>query len=108
MGKPILNSGLNSVERARTAHLEVVNNEKLVWTDALLPSFRPAKAPISGAGMLFTAAILMEPHGAGTKYTAIAMHKDEEDRKKHEKMGFHEGWGKCTDQLVELIKKMQR
>ena len=28
--------------------------------------------------LLLTAVILLEPHGAGTKYTAIAIHGDEE------------------------------
>ena len=69
-------------------YLEVVPNERLSWTDALLPGFRPSVSPTSGAGMLFTAVILLEPSGKGTKYTAIAIHKDETDRKKHEEMGF--------------------
>ena len=42
---------------------------------ALKPGYRPQNA----AGMLLlTAVILLEPHGAGTKYTAIAIHGDEE------------------------------
>jgi uncharacterized protein YndB with AHSA1/START domain len=28
------------------------------------------------------------------------------DREAHEKMGFHEGWGTCADQLGELLKTM--
>jgi uncharacterized protein YndB with AHSA1/START domain len=28
------------------------------------------------------------------------------DRKKHEEMGFHEGWGKCAEQLEELARKL--
>lgn len=85
-------------------YLEIVKNEKLVWTDALLPGFRPAITPVSGAEMWFTAMIHLEAEGDRTNYTAIAMHRDEADRKKHEAMGFHEGWGICTDQLVKLIK----
>jgi uncharacterized protein YndB with AHSA1/START domain len=50
--------------------------------------------------------ILLEPHGAGTKYTAIAIHGDEEATKKHSEMGFHDGWGKALDQLVAFAKKM--
>jgi uncharacterized protein YndB with AHSA1/START domain len=50
--------------------------------------------------------ILLEPHGAGTKYTAIAIHGDEEAATNHAKMGFHDGWGKALDQLVALAKKM--
>jgi uncharacterized protein YndB with AHSA1/START domain len=34
------------------------------------------------------------------------LHKDEEDRRKHEQMGFHDGWGKALDQLVDVAKKM--
>jgi uncharacterized protein YndB with AHSA1/START domain len=34
------------------------------------------------------------------------MHRDEEGRKRHEDMGFHEGWGKALDQLVAYTKKM--
>ena len=81
-------------------YLEIVKNEKLVWTDALAPGFRPK------ANAFMTAIIALEPHGSGTKYTAIVLHKDEEDRSKHEKMGFHEGWGKALEQLVALAKTM--
>jgi uncharacterized protein YndB with AHSA1/START domain len=87
-------------------YLEIVKNEKLVWTDALLPGYRPVLKPESGAGMLFTAVILLETHEKGTKYTAIAMHKDEADKKNHEEMGFYDGWGKCFDQLVALVKQV--
>lgn len=87
--------------------LEVEKNRKLVWTDALLPDYRPVVAPVSGAGLNFTAFILLEPLANGkTKYTAIAKHKDEADRKKHEEMGFHEGWGICADQLEKLMKSL--
>ena len=79
-------------------YLEVVEGERLVWTDALSPGYRPAEKPF------FTGAILIEPHGTGTKYTAIAMHSTEAGRNSHEEMGFHSGWGKALDQLVEHMK----
>ena len=82
-------------------YLEVVKNRKLVWTDALLPGYRPAPEPF------FTGVILMEPKGKGTTYTAIAINKDAASRTQHEKMGFHEGWGKATDQLVALAKTLK-
>jgi uncharacterized protein YndB with AHSA1/START domain len=78
--------------------LEVVENERLVLTDTLGPGYRPSERPF------FTAVILLEPHEKGTRYTAVAIHKDEADRKKHEEMGFHQGWGQCLDQLVALAK----
>jgi uncharacterized protein YndB with AHSA1/START domain len=27
------------------------------------------------------------------------------DREAHEKMGFHQGWGQCADQLAALMTK---
>jgi uncharacterized protein YndB with AHSA1/START domain len=92
-------------------YLEVIRNEKLVWTNALLPGYRPASQGHADkehecADIALTAIILLEPHGHGTKYTAIALHKDEGQRKNHEEMGFHEGWGKALEQLVAAAKKM--
>ena len=81
-------------------YLEVVENEKLVFTDGLGPGFRPK------AEAFMSAIVLLEDAGEGTKYTAIAMHKDEEDKKKHEEMGFRDGWGKALDQLVAHVKTM--
>jgi len=81
-------------------YLEVIPHERLVWTDALLPGYRPAENPF------FTAIVTMEPRGSGTRYTAMAIHRDEAGRKRHQEMGFHEGWGKALDQLVAHVKKM--
>ena len=80
-------------------YLEVVRNERLVFTDALLPGYRPAEIPF------FTAVLTLEPSGSGTRYVAIAIHRDEAGRKKHEEMGFHQGWGTVVDQMVEYVKK---
>jgi uncharacterized protein YndB with AHSA1/START domain len=80
-------------------YLEVVPNERLVWTDALLPGYRPSENPF------FTAIITFESSGKGTRYTAMAVHRDEATRKQHEEMGFHQGWGQVLDQLVAYTKK---
>jgi uncharacterized protein YndB with AHSA1/START domain len=48
--------------------------------------------------------ITLEPKGTGTRYHVLAMHKDAATAKKHGDMGFHEGWGKALDQLVEMAK----
>ena len=90
-------------------YLEVVPNERLTWTNALLPGFRPTSEPPSDLPcdhFAFTAIVAMEPHGSGTKYTAVAMHKDEAGRKAHDEMGFHDGWGKALEQLVQVAKTM--
>ena len=81
-------------------YLEIVPNRRLVFTDALLPGFRPSANPF------FTAVIEIQPDGKGTRYRATAIHRDEEARKKHEEMGFHTGWGAALDQLVALTKTL--
>lgn len=80
--------------------LEVVPEERLVTTDALLPGFRPAENPF------FTCVLLLESRGAGTLYKAIGLHRDPAGRQKHEEMGFHQGWGTALDQLVAYVKAM--
>lgn len=85
--------------------LEIIENKRLVFTDALHEGFRPAPKIESGAGLMFTAFVLLEPFEGGTKYRAIVKHKDEIDRMKHFDMGFHQGWGIGLDQL---IKEMSR
>jgi len=87
-------------------YLEVVENERLVWTDALGPGYRPfAGAHGCGLGSFLTAMLLLEPAGdGGTRYVAIAIHADPEGRKRHEEMGFHQGWGTALDQLVVHVK----
>jgi uncharacterized protein YndB with AHSA1/START domain len=79
--------------------LECIENERLVFTSALEPGFRPSTTPF------FTGVIELEDVEGGTLYRASAMHKDTEDQQKHEQMGFHTGWGQCLDQLVELMSK---
>ena len=90
-------------------YLAVVPNETLAWTNALAPGFRPAIVTATEghdcAEIVFTAVISLAPHGKGTRYTALAMHREEAGRRKHEEMGFHDGWGKALDQLVAYMQK---
>jgi uncharacterized protein YndB with AHSA1/START domain len=83
--------------------LEVVEGEKITWTSALLPGFRPAGDIADCGGFPFTASVTLQDGGDGkTLYRAVAMHRNAADRETHEKMGFHEGWGTCADQLGEV------
>jgi uncharacterized protein YndB with AHSA1/START domain len=85
----------------RGVYLEVIPNEKIVFTDAYSEAWVPSAKPF------FTGLILLEDLGGGrTRYTARALHWTAEDRETHEKMGFHEGWGKATDQLEELVARL--
>ena len=90
-------------------YLEVVANERLAWTNTLEAGFRPSREesdPATCGGLIFTAVIALEAQGKGTKYTALVMHKDEDSRKKHADMGFHDGWGTALDQLVAHVKTL--
>ncbi len=89
-------------------YLEVTPNERLIWSDALHPGFRPSgKTMVEGLCGHFTAIICLEALGKNrTRYTATLLHSDEDTRKNHEDMGFYEGWGTALDQLVELARSM--
>ena len=90
-------------------YLELIPNQKLVWTNALEPGLRPAKQALSNPDhpceeLMMTATISLESVNGGTQYTAYVMHAHAEARNKHAQMGFEEGWGMCLDQLVAMIK----
>ena len=81
----------------RGVYLEVVENERLVFTDAYTSAWEPAEKPF------VTVILSFEAIGKQTRYTARVRHWTVADREAHEKMGFYEGWGKATDQLAELV-----
>ena len=85
----------------RGVYLDVVPNERLVFTDAFTRAWEPSEKAF------MTAIVTFEDLGGGrTRYTARALHWTVADREEHEKMGFHEGWGQCADQLAALAKKI--
>ena len=77
-------------------YLELVENARIVFTDAYLRAWEPSPKPF------FTGIVTFEPEAGGTRYTATARHWSEAARAAHEAMGFHEGWGRCADQLAAL------
>ena len=81
--------------------LEVVPEQRIVFTDALSGGWRPNESAF------FSAVITMEDHPDGTSYTAVALHKNDADRRKHEEMGFYDGWGQCIGQLETLARQLQ-
>ena len=97
----IVMSGPDGVEfPSPGVYLEVVKNERLVITDAYIKAWEPSEKPF------MTAILTFENEGGKTKYTARVLHWTVADREAHEKMGFHQGWGQCADQLAELVAKM--
>ena len=81
-------------------YLEVVKNERLVFTDAYTKAWEPSEKPF------MTGVLTFEDHGGKTKYIARVQHWSVADRVTHEQMGFHQGWGICTDQLEALARKI--
>src|SRR5258706_9089259 len=84
----------------RGVYLEVVENERLVFTDAYTKAWEPSEKPF------MTVILTFENEGGKTRYTARVRHWTAADRERHEKMGFHGGWGLCTDQLAALVAKL--
>ncbi|WP_140984344.1 SRPBCC family protein [Asticcacaulis tiandongensis] len=83
-------------------YLEVIENEKLVTTDAYVRAWEPSEDPF------MTAIVTFEDLGNGeTLYTARARHWSVEKKQQHEAMGFHEGWGICADQLEALAQTLK-
>lgn len=82
-------------------YLEVIPNEKLVFTDTYTSGWKPAPEPF------MTAIITFHDLGAGrTRYTAVARHRTAEIAKTHADMGFQHGWGTATEQLEAFAKRM--
>ena len=81
--------------------LDVVEGERLVFTDTLLGGWRPADAPF------MTAVITLRDHPEGTAYAAHVMHKSQADRDNHEAMGFSDGWGTVIEQLAALVEQRE-
>ena len=81
-------------------YLEIVENEKIVTTDAYGEDWAPADHPF------FTAIVTFEDEGNKTRYRARARHWRREDHDRHEQMGFKEGWTQCARQLESLAKEL--
>lgn len=84
----------------RGIYLEVVPGERLVFTDAYTEGWMPSAKPF------MTAIISFADEQGGTRYSARVLHWSAEDRARHEEMGFHDGWGKATDQLAEVARSL--
>ena len=84
----------------RGVYLDIVPNERIVFTDAYTKAWEPSDKPF------MTVILTFEDEGGKTRYTARVRHWTIADREAHEKMGFHKGWGICTDQLAALAAKL--
>lgn len=78
-------------------YLEVVENRRLVFTDAYTGAWTPSEKPF------MTVILTFEDLGGKTRYTATVRHWSAADCEAHEKMGFHEGWSQVAEQLAEVV-----
>jgi uncharacterized protein YndB with AHSA1/START domain len=81
--------------------LEIVPMERIVWTSMLIAGWRPATP-----WMPMTGIFILEDDGAGTRYTARCLHKDDADCRAHEEMGFFDGWGTVIEQMEEVAQSL--
>jgi len=91
--------GASFVPHTDGIFLVVEDERRLVFTNAISSSWRPAApAPVS-----MTAEIVLAEHPDGTAYRAIVRHGDAAARDLHEELGFHDGWGTVTAALAALV-----
>jgi len=80
--------------------LEVIPYQKLVWTNMMTKNYQPTTD--EKMGFAFVVKLTLEQSPNGVIYRATVSHADEAGMKKHEAMGFQEGWGIAFNQLCEL------
>lgn len=82
--------------------LEIVPQERLVFTDTYSEGWKPAPDPF------MTAILDMADDGkGGTIYTITARHRSAESCKAHADMGFVDGWGTVATQLEAYAQSLQ-
>lgn len=78
--------------------LEITSPERIVFTDAFEPGWRPH------ADIFFTAIASFDALSPlSTKVTTRALHWTVTSREQHEAMGFHACWGESLDRLAALV-----
>jgi uncharacterized protein YndB with AHSA1/START domain len=85
----------------RSVFLEVVEDTRIVFTDAYERAWEPSTAPF------ITAIIdLSDTADGGTHYSVRVRHWSEADMKRHAEMGFIGGWNMVIDQLEALARTL--
>jgi len=96
--------GVEFIPHTNDVFLVVEEGERLVFTNAVDSSWRPATpAPVA-----LTAEIVFGEHPEGTDYRVVVRHGDPASKALHEKLGFLEGWGSVTAALAALTEAQAR
>lgn len=94
-------SGLDFVPHMDAAFLVVDEGRRLVFSNAVDSSLRPAAprpVPVTGE-------VTLTDHADGTLYRIEARHGDHEARAQHDELGLLEGWSLVTEQLAKLVER---
>lgn len=97
--RAVMRTASGAVVETLGSYLHVDAPNRLIWTTALLPGFRPAPDP-AGA---FTAVVTLTPATGRTRYRAHLVHADGASAREHAANGFHGGWSTALEQLVALV-----
>lgn len=93
----IVGDGEGGERAVRGAFLELVEPERLIFTDAVTEGYRPSDHAF------LTVSITLDEADGGTRYTAHCQHKDAVDRRKHEEAGFMRNWTRALDRLEAVV-----
>ncbi|MEV6494153.1 SRPBCC domain-containing protein [Actinoplanes sp. NPDC051633] len=93
--------GEKFVPHMDATYLVVEDQERIVFTNTVDSSWRPTDpAPVA-----MTAEITFAEHPEGTAYRIVVRHGDPAARARHEQLGFADGWGLTTAQLIDVVTK---
>jgi uncharacterized protein YndB with AHSA1/START domain len=81
-----------------SVYLAVIKSRRLVFTNAFTKASEPSEQK-----SIMVVEVTFEQQGDLTNYTARMRHWTIADREAHEKMGFHQGWATCGEQLGALV-----
>jgi len=80
--------------------LEAIPEQRLVFTTVLTEGWQPVEPWLA-----ITAILTFAAQDDGTLYSARVLHKNPEDSRKHDEMGFQDGWGTAIGQLADLLER---
>ena len=83
--------------------LEIVDGERLTFTDAYSEGFSPSLSPF-----ITSYVELSDAPNQKTEMIWGARHSKDTDKQKHLKMGFRQGWSAAAGQLEELAKSQPK
>jgi len=89
----------NGEETTQTgAFLDIIPQERIVFTTALTQEWRPSTTQLPITGI-----ISMSDEGNGTRYKTRVLYKNNEEYQQLGDMGFEVGWSLAIDQLHEYV-----